>query len=97
MKHISSRYNNYEFDFGRVNVILGANGAGKSTFLQDLKGHIATILPGAKAVYIEGGRTIKITDVLQLDHRNVQQYDLICTSNSRHFTKHCSSIQNSLG
>ncbi len=75
MKHISSRYNNYEFDFGRVNVILGANGAGKSTFLQELKGHIATIFPGAKTVYIEGGRTIKITDVLQLDHRNVQQYD----------------------
>lgn len=75
MKHTSSRYDNYEFDFGRVNVILGANGAGKSTFLQELKGRVASILPGAKTVYIEGGRTIKITDVLQLDHRNVQQYD----------------------
>jgi len=75
MKHVSSRYNNFEFNFGRVSVILGANGAGKSTFLQELKGQISSICPGAKAVYIEGGRTITITDVLQLDHRNVQQYD----------------------
>jgi energy-coupling factor transporter ATP-binding protein EcfA2 len=75
MKHISHRYNNYEFTFKRVNVILGANGVGKSKFLTELKDSVGVLTDGAKAVYIEGGRTIVIKDVLQLDHTNVGQFE----------------------
>lgn len=75
MKHISPRYNNHEFTFKRVNVILGANGVGKSKFLTELKDHVGILTNGARAVYIEGGRTIIIKDVLQLDHSNVNQFE----------------------
>lgn len=75
MKHASPRYANFQFSFDRINVILGANGAGKSKFLTELKDSVATLTNGAKAVYIEGGRTMKIKDVLQLDHTNVNQFD----------------------
>lgn len=71
----STRYGGYQFAFKRVNVILGANGCGKSKFLTEVKDHASTLTGGGKAVYIEGGRTIKIKDVLQLDHTNVGQYD----------------------
>lgn len=75
MKHISPRYNNHEFSFERVNVILGANGVGKSKFLTELKDAVGALTGGAKAVYIEGGRTIIIKDILQLDHSNVGQFE----------------------
>lgn len=75
MKHNSARYSNLEFTFRRINVILGANGSGKSKFLSELRDSVSSLTNGAKAVYIEGGRTIVIMDVLQLDHRNVSQYD----------------------
>lgn len=71
----SSRYGGYQFLFKRVNVILGANGSGKSKFLTELKDNAPSLTGGGKAVYIEGGRTIKIKDILQLDHTNVGQYD----------------------
>jgi ABC-type lipoprotein export system ATPase subunit len=58
-----------------VNVILGANGAGKSKLLTEIRDHASQITGGKKAVYIEGGRTIKIRDVLQLDHTNYGQFD----------------------
>lgn len=71
----SPRYSGHQFRFRRVNVILGANGCGKSKFLTELKDNASTLTSGGKAVYIEGGRTIKIKDVLQLDHTNVGNYD----------------------
>lgn len=92
MKHISQKYGNYEFVFDRVNVILGANGAGKSTFLQELKTQIPSLLPGTKAVYIEGGRTITIKDILQLDHTNVAQYDRLESALAAYEGKRVSSL-----
>lgn len=71
----SSRYGGHQFAFKRVNVILGANGCGKSKFLTELKDSAQALTGGGKAVYIEGGRTIKIKDILQLDHTNFGQYD----------------------
>ncbi len=75
MRHISSRFNNFEFRFDRVNVILGANGSGKSKFLNELKGSVSNLTDGGKVVYIEGGRTIKISDNLQLNHNNFSNFD----------------------
>ena len=66
MKYTSENYDSFEFDFLHINVILGANGSGKSTFLRELRDHFFNQLSEGKVVYIEGGRTITIRDVLQL-------------------------------
>jgi ABC-type lipoprotein export system ATPase subunit len=92
MKYNSPRYNNFEFNFRRVNVILGANGAGKSKFLTELKGSVSSLTNGAKAVYIEGGRTITIKDVLQLDHTNVGQFDRLESAIAHYENKRATSL-----
>ena len=92
MKHISPRCNNFEFTFRRVNVILGANGAGKSKFLTELKDAVSSLTNGAKAVYIEGGRTIKIKDVLQLDHSNVAQFNSFESASNHYASKRATSL-----
>lgn len=75
MIHQSHRYGGFSFDFQRINVILGANGAGKSKLLTEIRDNVWQITGGKKSVYIEGGRTIKIRDILQLDHTNFGQFD----------------------
>ena len=92
MKHTSPRYTNFQFTFGRINVILGANGAGKSKFLTELKDSVAVLTDGAKAVYIEGGRTIKIKDVLQLDHTNVVQFERMDSALAHYANKRATSL-----
>ena len=92
MKHTSPRYANFQFTFSRINVILGANGAGKSKFLTELKDSVSSLTNGAKAVYIEGGRTIKIKDVLQLDHTNVGQFDRMESALTHYANKRATSL-----
>lgn len=92
MKHSSARYANYTFEFQRVNVILGANGSGKSKLLTEIKDQASTLTGGFKAVYIEGGRTIKIKDVLQLDHTNVNQFDRYESAVTHYFNKRSTSL-----
>lgn len=54
MKYISQKYNGFEFEFTTVNVFLGANGAGKSTFLNEIRNYYAH--QGLNnLVYVEGG------------------------------------------
>ncbi|MHB1329616.1 MAG: AAA family ATPase [Gemmatimonadales bacterium] len=89
MKFVSARYDKFEFDFPRISVILGANGSGKSKLLTELKDAASLLTGGGKAIYIEGGRTIKLKDVLQLDHTNVGHFDrldaaLVHYANKRH-------------
>lgn len=92
MKYTSSRFAAFEFDFHRVNVILGANGSGKSKLLTELKDHASQLTGGAKAAYIEGGRTIKIKDILQLDHTNVSQYDRFESALVHYYNKRATSL-----
>jgi energy-coupling factor transporter ATP-binding protein EcfA2 len=92
MKHTSPRYANFQFEFSRINVILGANGAGKSKFLTELKDSVSSLTNGAKAVYIEGGRTMKIKDVLQLDHTNVGQFDRMESALAHYENKRATSL-----
>jgi len=67
MKYAAPTHGNYEFSFPRITVILGANGSGKSTLLRAIK-------DAQPSVYVEGGRTITIQDVVQLTSRNFNQY-----------------------
>lgn len=92
MQHISKRYEGRVFDFGRVNIFLGANGSGKSRLLSEIKDATFALTEGKRAVYIEGGRTIKIADVLQLDHRNVAQYDRLDSALTHYLSKRTESL-----
>ena len=92
MKHVSARNGGFEFTFSRINVILGANGSGKSKFLTELKDSVSSLTGGGKAVYIEGGRTIKIKDVLQLDHTNVGAYDRLESAMAHYENKRSVSL-----
>jgi hypothetical protein len=75
IKYRAPRFDGFLFEFGRINVILGANGSGKSRLLSELRDAVPGVLSGTKAVYIEGGRTIKLEDVLKLDAKNFQHFD----------------------
>lgn len=92
MKYNSPLFENYSFDFARVNVILGANGSGKSKLLTEIKNQAGTLTGGAKVAYIEGGRTIKIKDILQLDHTNVGAYDRYDSAVTHYFNKRVTSL-----
>lgn len=74
MKFTSKKLGNKEFALSRVTVFLGANGAGKSSLLNEAKDAVQQICPGKKAVYIEGGRAITLQHTLQLTSRNVNQF-----------------------
>jgi len=74
MEFTSSRHGNAIIPIAKITVFLGANGAGKSSVLNEAKQHVETICPGKKAVYIEGGRTISLKNTLQLTRQNVDKY-----------------------
>lgn len=67
MEYLASTHGNYKFEFPRITIILGANGSGKSTLLRAIKDSMPS-------VYVEGGRTIIIDDVVQLTRANFNQY-----------------------
>lgn len=74
MDFTSTRHGNIKISLAQITVFLGANGAGKSSLLNDAKKNIGSICPGKKAVYIEGGRAITLQNTLQLTRQNVDQY-----------------------
>jgi len=74
MKLRSSKLGNVELELARVTVFLGANGAGKSSLLNEIKTQVQNLCPGKKAVYVEGGRAITLKDTLQLTRENVREY-----------------------
>src|SRR5690606_3344658 len=70
----TSRTGDREFELGRVNVFLGANGTGKSKLLQELKGQVEAYLPGFEPVNIEGGRAVQMYDSLELTAQNFNKF-----------------------
>lgn len=92
MKHVSDMYKGYAFNFSRVNVLLGANGVGKSRFMHEIMRLINQQQGKNKYVYIEGGRTIAVKDYLQLDNSNFQAYASIYNAKITHDNKRKSSL-----
>ena len=82
------------FNFKRVNVVLGANGTGKSKLLNELKEQAHSIFNRApnKIIYVEGGRAITINGSLQLNRNNFQQYQTPATATSTRVGKLKSTI-----
>jgi len=70
----TSRTGEQRFQFERINILLGANGTGKSRLLQELKGQAATLLPEHTPVRIEGGRAVQMVDSLELNNRNFGEF-----------------------
>lgn len=96
MEYISPRFNNHIFSFERINVILGANGAGKSKLLAELRDSIPKVRASSKPVFIEGGRTIKISDVLKFDVNNFQRYDRLDSAIAQYEKKRRTSLADRL-
>lgn len=92
MEYISKFFNSFKFDFERVNVILGANGSGKSKLLREIRDNV--FHSGQHPVFIEGGRTIIIHDVLQLDMHNFQQYQRLTEAEQNYENKRSQSLAN---
>lgn len=67
IEYIAATHGYFKFEFPRITVILGANGSGKSTLLRAIKDSLPS-------VYVEGGRTITINDVVQLTRQNFNDY-----------------------
>lgn len=96
MEYKSKRFGNHTFSFERVNVILGANGAGKSKLLAELRDAIPSLRAGSKPIFIEGGRTIKINDVIKLDANNFKQYDRLDSAMAQYENKRKISLADRL-
>ena len=77
IKYTSAHQSNFEFDFGRVNVLLGANGSGKSRFLNDLKSWAKDRFGKRNLVYIEGGRAININNHLSSGNIHSSSFESI--------------------
>jgi len=92
MKFTSARMGNKEITLSNVTVFLGANGAGKSSVLNDAKAQVQNICPGKKVVYVEGGRTINLKNTLQLNRQNVDQYQDFTRAKSTYEQKRQNSL-----
>ncbi|WP_139856805.1 AAA family ATPase [Aequorivita sinensis] len=76
-----SRLPEEEFIFNRINILLGANGTGKSKLLKELRDQAPNFYGDRTVIFVEGGRTIKLTNSLQLNRNNFQQYGTLQTAN----------------
>ncbi len=67
---------NTDFSFGKINVILGANGSGKSKLLVEIRDNAHSIFTRSanKIIYVEGGRAINVNGNLQLNRNNFNQF-----------------------
>ena len=61
-------------EFGRINVILGGNGTGKSKLINQLKTHINSFGGTRPLIYVEGGRTVNIPNSLQRTNQDFNNY-----------------------
>lgn len=80
------------FTFRRVNILLGANGTGKSTLLRELRDNAGTHFARKNLIYVEGGRTIALTNTLALNRNNFQQFNTVDTAKNTYNRKKTQSL-----
>jgi energy-coupling factor transporter ATP-binding protein EcfA2 len=86
-----SRLPDQDISLKRINIFLGTNGTGKSKLLQEIKTKSENF--GNKPViYVEGGRTIKIIDTLQLDRNTFTPFAVTSSAKTTHKSKHADSL-----
>lgn len=76
-----NRLPDQEFEFNRINILLGANGTGKSKLLKELRDNAPRTYAERNVIFVEGGRTIMLTNSLKLDGHNFGQYATLQTAN----------------
>jgi energy-coupling factor transporter ATP-binding protein EcfA2 len=79
------------FVFQRINILLGANGTGKSKTLEELKTNATKFYPGRPLIYVEGGRTIRLRNELT-DRSLSNEFNTL----ERTETAHKNKLHNSL-
>ncbi len=75
---------NASITFERIAVLLGSNGAGKSSALRDVLQTLNNTQYGDRVVTVEGGRTITINHRLRLNRKNFQQYETVEQAEATH-------------
>lgn len=70
-----------------VNVILGANGTGKSKLLNHLRDQATNFGFPEKVIYVEGGRVVTPPDTVKFDRRNFEQFETLATARTTHGNK----------
>jgi energy-coupling factor transporter ATP-binding protein EcfA2 len=61
----------FRAEFGRINVLLGSNGTGKSKILDAIKGNPGIFGTRTDVAYVEGGRTFTIPQSLALSKQTI--------------------------
>lgn len=73
----SDRTSGESIPIGQVTVILGANGTGKSRFLNEIRGSTEALFDGYDPIQIEGGRATEVRDSLLLDRNTFTPYQTL--------------------
>ena len=63
-------------DFGRVTVILGANGCGKSKLLRMLSRKPVVNDVSLETIFVEGGRALQIPNIASPKRRSLRQFQV---------------------
>lgn len=89
-----NRHPGKTFILKRINIFLGANGTGKSKTLQELRDRAEQFYHDRVVIYVEGGRTIRIQDILQVNHGNFETYQTLEKTENAHKNKQKTSLSN---
>lgn len=91
---VTSRTGPEPFEFRRVNVLLGANGTGKSRFIVEIRDAVQKSNPVPSILNIEGGRAITLQNSLALNSRNFEQFKNTEATIGHHKAMMKGSLQN---
>lgn len=91
-KIVFTRAPEKEFSFRRINILVGANGTGKSTLLRELRDNSGQFFPSKNVIYVEGGRTIKLTNTLAVNRNNFNQFNTVDTAKHTYNSKKSQSL-----
>lgn len=67
-----------------VNVILGANGTGKSKLLNQIRDQAPSLELPERVIYVEGGRVVTPPDTVQLDRNTFQPFQTLTSARQQH-------------
>ena len=73
--------------FRNVNVILGANGTGKSKLLGHLRDQAGKLNFPENIIYVEGGRVVVPPDAVKFNRNTFQQYETLAIARQTHLSK----------
>ena len=83
----SESFQRFQGIFRNVNVILGANGTGKSKLLNHLKDQAENLRFPENVIYVEGGRVVVPPDTVKLGRGNFENYGTLATARQTHGEK----------